>query len=535
MSISLSDTLARLEAIIKENAPSVDIGPGTVFSELLIKLNTTLQNPIANDIDALSAASSITKALNSPTDTYSVAIDEIASNYNTARGQGQKSAGVIKVVVSSAQTYIINQNFVFIQPNLSLNYLVTGSFKAKVTLSTNPVDASELQLYSQGNLYYFLVPVIAENAGGNYQLSDNTNFTTQVALTNFVEARAYGNFTSGLSIETDKELIARFQSSLTNKTLLSENSIKSRLLNLYPSFQDVSLVGANDGEMTRSKQNLFGISTLGVVDVYIRTSFGSETKVITKEAAYDQNDGLFHVSLDNTDAAGFYRIVSITPSGLGLGGSLLHTDTYGFETQPTSNLITSVQEARFTKYQTCSITFDPSDVLSEGVQVYNFDIVVSLQPNIASIQDLFLSSSERIVCADYLIKGAVPCYVSVDLKIYKKSSLSVIPVETLKQDIFNYVNSIKFGENLNVSEIIKICHKYDISHVKLPITVNGDIYAQDSSVISFSSRDVLEIPTNLAKGVSPKTTAFVIDYFKTAGSSVLDSQTLSDAIGVEIL
>jgi hypothetical protein len=194
-----------------------------------------------------------------------------------------------------------------------------------------------------------------------------------------------------------------------------------------------------------------------------------------------------------------------------------------------------VQEARFTKYQTCDISFDPSDVLSAGVEVYDFDVVVSLQPNITEIQDLFLTSSERIVCADYLIKGAVPCYITVDLKVYKKNALSVIPLETLKQDIFNYVNSLKFGENLNVSEIIKICHKYDISHVKLPVTVNGDIYSQDSSVISISSRDVLEIPTNLAKGVSPKTTAFVIDYFKTPGSSIINSQTLSDAIGVEIL
>lgn len=529
MSESVADTQQRLEAIIKETYPLVDIGPGSVFSELVTKLAATAQNPIKNDVDTLNSSNAVVEALESIEDTYNPIIDGVASNYNTYRNQGIKSAGTLKVTMAQNRTYFIADNLRFSQPALGLEYVTTAEY----TVKADATGASELPLYSEGEFYYFLLPVEATEVGAVYQVSAQTIFilSNTSDLANFVEAKAYGNFTTGLPLETDKQLIARFQSSLTNKSLLAEKSIRARLFDLYPSFQDISVVGANAPEMTRCKHNVFGISTLGTTDIYVRTTLGAETKVIKKTAT--KVEGSWTFSLNYEDAAGFYRIISIIPSGSNLGGSLAFTATYGYSTTgiSPSNLVNNLTEARFTKYQTCEVTFDHA---AAGTTL-DLDILVAQQPSIGEIQDLFNSNDERIACADYLVKAAIPCYVSIDLTVYKRTSLSTIPVELLKQDIFNYVNTLKFGMTLKVSEIVNLCHKYDISRVALPLTITGEIFGLDSSVTFISNKDALEIPTILSKGISSRTTIFIVDYFKSSGSSAINQNTLLDAISIKVI
>ena len=147
----------------------------------------------------------------------------------------------------------------------------------------------------------------------------------------------------------------------------------------------------------------------------------------------------------------------------------------------------------------------------------------------ADIQNIFLSSTERIICADYLVKSALPCYVSMRLKLHRKNNSITLPIESIKQDIFNYVNSIPFGESLYVSHIIDICHKYDVKYVELPLVVNGEIYTNAGTTISISDSDILAIPTKLSSGVSSKTTAFFIDYF-----SLQTPNKLTDSIGIDV-
>ena len=100
MAETLNDTQTRLETFIRNNYPNVDIAPGTVLSELLIKLSATLQNPIMNSMTILDQGNTITKVINSDTDTYNSLMDGVASNYNVLRDQGKKSVGKIKVVVT---------------------------------------------------------------------------------------------------------------------------------------------------------------------------------------------------------------------------------------------------------------------------------------------------------------------------------------------------------------------------------------------------------------------------------------------------
>ena len=533
MSELISDTQLRLQTFIAESFPAADISPGSVLNELVVKLASTLQNPIKNDISTLQQTSSIVAALESPEDTYSDIISNIATNYGVARNEGNYAAGKLKVIVSGDSNIYLDKGFTFQQPVLKLNFKVTTNYR----ITTSPQNSNELLLkqINGSSLYYFILPVQAEGTGSKYRIQDQTGYQ----LTKFVDAKAYGNFSGGLDQESDKELISRFKSGLSHKTLLSKDSIYYRVHELLPNLRDISLITANDVESTRAKQNVFGISTLGMVDVYAKTSFGLDTSTLsmlgTKTAT-----GVWSISFGQDDAAGFYKVISILPKDSGLLGSLTHTIEYDYSNSGTpSNILNNKYEARFTKYQTAvaTVEFDETslDDRSEEVPVGTqelFDVIVSRQPDIKEIQDLLLSTGERIPCADYLVKATLPCFVTINLKLVRKDSTQDFPVDLLKQDIYNYVNSLKFGEDLHASAIINICHKYDIRNVQLPLKLTGDIFTDHSTIIKISSPDVLTIPTKLTMGVSKKTTSFVLNYFN---QDTDPGSNLTDAIGIELI
>lgn len=515
-------TAARLAAFIAQNYTDIETGPGSVINELLIKLAATIQNEQYNTIEAINQGATIKQVLAATEDSYSPVVDLIASNYNTTRSTGKKVTGKIKITLSSASDYNFRAGLTFTQPALNLNYILTSG----VRVSSQPDEAlKEIQLYRDQGFYYFILDVEAAEAGPEYQTSSGTVFAlaTDYFINSFVKAEAYGNFASGEAVETDKQLIAKIKSNLGNSRLESAAGI-AKNFKTFAGFQSLSICGANDAEMLRSKQNALGISTFGKADVYVRSSVGPETRQLQKEATkVSENSWIMHIN--NYEAPGFYTINSIIPAAtsISLGGTLIPTSVvYGkaFYTNQRNNELHSVVDARFTKYQTATVTFTYNDIPAIPVgSNAAFIVQTACQPNILEMQDLMLSDEYRLACADYLVKAVIPCFVSLDIKLIKKRSTDTfesLNLQNLKKDLFTYINTIPFGGELHASNIVDICHNYDIKRVDLPITMIGNILCPDGSTITVQDSDVLAIPYNLSKGVTPKTSLYFIDYYRVA-------------------
>jgi hypothetical protein len=312
---------------------------------------------------------------------------------------------------------------------------------------------------------------------------------------------------------------------------------------MLPTFQTLSVCGANDPELTRAKDNIFGISTFGKADVYVRTAVGPEIK-IDDVLAVKTAEGRWELDLNSDFCAGFYRVISILPKvdDILLSGALTVTETtysYRLFQGGRNNEIPKLIDARFTKYQTAKIKFnyvegedDPKIPVGEKAE---FTVSVSYQPYITEIQNLLLSDDERFACSDYLVKAPLPCFVSLDLSLTRKNSSDTydsLNLNLLKRDIFNYINTIPFGEDLYVSKIIDICHNYGIARVNLPTVVRGNILCNDGTTIALEGNDGLSIPTNIAKGVSKKTTLYFIDYLRESSG---EGGNIVDSIGLNLL
>lgn len=521
MSETLENTVARLATFVAENYSDIETGPGSVINELLIKVAAATQNKQYNLISDLAQSNTISSVLSSDVDTYSPILDAVASNYNTVRHQGFKVKGKLKITVSSDAAYVFRAGFKFLQPALNLEYSLVNELR--VSSEPDPV-LDELQLFSDNGLYYFIVDVEASDVGAEYQVSSGTVFALYPKnfISGLVKIEAYGSFSSGASTETDRELVMRFKSSLGNTRLESAAGIANNFKNTFAGFQTLSVCGANDTEMLRSKQNALGISTFGKADVYVRSVVGLETYHITKTAKKIA-EGTWQVSIANSDAPGFYTVKSILPTtvNVSLGGTLVPTSVdfdWAIYAGRRNNDINSRSEARFTKYQTATVTFSYTE--SPEVPVHSpalFELSLTGQPNIMEMQDLLLGDAQRLACADYLVKSVVPCMVSFDISLAKKTAIDTyesLNLQQLKKDIFMYVNTLPFGAELQASNIVDICHNYKIKRVNLPIHMTGIIVPPDGQPITITSTDVLSIPDLPKIGVTPKTTLYFTDYYR---------------------
>lgn len=572
---NLDTTLLRLQEFIRGVNPSADLAPGSVLNELLLKVAAQIHTTIIeNDLLAVSQASTVVQALESSSATFSPVIDKLASNYNVARKTGSVATGFIKVFVSANKRYFLQNRFKFIQPSLNFNYETTQAWEI-VTSTPLATATNQLQLFPavpSTTKFYFIVPVsavaVGEETNAIKAVQNNTAFLVDPTMrfNEFLEAQAYGNFTKGENVENDVQLITRFKDGLSIKSLVSPASIRSRLMDQFTDIKAVTVLGANEYEMQRAKSNIFGISTLGSADIYVRPSTTTASKEVRCKAKLNAARTYYEVNILNTyselaalsfssfaaltdrlytpvqisnvlEIAPFYSVSQITAtvSREAVGLDTLRI-TFGYNNTITpSNAIFSASQARFSKYQTALLQFQLAD-MSGGTEDIEVDIVFNYPQSIATIQDYVLDDANRNVCADFLVKGVVPCYVTVSLSLLSSTinPIKASTVQSIKQDIFNYINSIPFGEDLVASRLVDICHNYEqVKKVLLPLKMFGDIILPvatrsraSSDVLHISGSDILAIPDSLENqelGVSKRTTMFFANIGAASVSDPLDA------------
>jgi hypothetical protein len=522
---TVAQTRLRIETIIKEKAPDIDLSPGSVLGELLTQYVAVAQNEQRNDVLAIEAAKVVKDVLDSATDTFSPTIDRLASNYDTYRNEGKNASGFVKVTVNRGRTYFIPEGFQFVQPNLNFTY-------ATITDYTITPTSSPVTLKQDGETFFFIIPVEATAIGKEKQVSYGTRFAlaNPASIPEFVGATAASAFLQGEDKENDRELITRFRLGLSTKNMISPIAIESMLKDNYPGFRSVSVRGIGDPEDIRGANNPFGITVPGMVDVYVRMTDSLPTTTIQLTGSLitsGPNTGYWQIQIPADAVPGFYKVISIIRHGGSEAGTqTFRSVTYNYDDALyiKKNVVNSVQEARFTKYQAATVVFAyPS---TNAIEV--FDVTFLYQPSVADVQANFLDDAKRIPCADYLVKGIVPCNVSVKVRIVKKSALDTVDINAIKADIFKYVNGLTIGESISASKIVDICHNYDIKRVDLPVILKGSVIAPFSSTdstIYISGTDTLVIPNNSSVGVTPYTTAFFINYFDENGNEAISVET----------
>lgn len=485
---TIDTTYLRMKQFLAETNSKVDLSAGSVMNEWVLKLSAAAFNElINNDVLAMDNVKSIADAQASLVDTFSEAIDKIASNYGITRKAGVKAAGTIRVVVQSAQSYFIEQGLRFVYPLLNAGF---------VTKEASDIAATDVNTEADGSAWFTLA-VEAESDIGTVVIAEDSGFAldSNFTIDGFVEAYAEAGFTAGSSTETDVELISRFRDGLVVKNYSSAAAIKSKLTDVYSDLQAVAVVGSGDVELLRGKNTSFGISAQGAADIYIRHGFNIES------ATLDVVDGI-------VTCPGVYRFKAIPNV----------TFAYSLTDDAEEALLSTTMHGRFSKYQKVTITG------SETPTVTGYRMA-----NVEAIQDLLNEPENRQVGANYLVKGVVPCIVTVGLTLLQNASKPITDdvKNAIRTDIATYIHALTFGEAMIASRLIDICHNYSqVKAVQLPLLLQGDIWLPTTTVVcdansqsetadtyTLKGNNTLTIPDNSelrAYGVSSKNTLFFV-------------------------
>lgn len=521
----LADAELLIAQFLSEEFPSIDFNrEGTIYEhwvrpgavEYLInrRLHETAQN------------SSTLKGIEEDPDGVDAGIAAaVLSNYLVSQNSGTSAVGQIKLVVSSNRAYRLSKGLSFSTEDGKV-FVTTETV---VTTSSTP-GQDQVPLLAEGaNLWYFLVPVSAAEPGESYNIPRGTRLSPSGAITSLVTASAFSSFSGGTNAEGFDGIRSRILRELSVRNLTSEFSLESTIRDSFPDLQYCSAVGMGSAVISRNRSPLIGTPIGGIVDVYVRTSTTPVYRTFEAEATLVEGElEIFKLSLGRDVAPGHYFVRSIRPSSLTFAGTyeiisstrsinnLVSSTAAGVTSAESPNRISEVVQGGYSRWQENEVVFRASLTEPRNLDGGNLAVQVEVfvMPDIDAIQDLVSRRDIRVGGTDYLVRAFVPCLVSLSSIRVKVSQEEPGLESQIRGEIMSYVNSVRPGDGVRVDSIVaKIRAVPSVVSVDLPIKVTGTVYPPGihPTEVIYSSRSVLQVPTEGTLGFGPENVAFFLE------------------------
>ena len=501
--------------------PNLDLTTGRVLRELLIRpaaIFYTLNN--VNITNLQNSMSMLTVSQNPDLATPEV-VAAILSNYRLTPSQGTTASGQISIVVGSLITTSVEQGTIFTANGL--NY-ITQSPYVGVTDPTAVVSPQTVLMYQRSDgTYAFTIPVVAETVGSQYWVRQGTAFTATPAPVGMITALAVNDFAGGTNPSTNAEMVALFQQALSPQVLASRVSMEA-LLRTFAAINSLSIIGFGDPEMLRDRHNIFAMSTGGKADVYVKTNFYPVSTPVEKTATLiDPATGLWQIGVTRDDAPGFYLIQGINQPNTPVGTTSLEitAEVRGLDlTQVDDEFVPAISnmvEGAYSRYQTAVVQFkDPCVDYTKLVAGAQASYVVNFLalPSIATLQDKSNDRGTRNPQADYLIRAAVPAFVTVGITVQYQDGQTAPSASLIKQAIVNQIALLDFSYGILPASMVHEAVYAATAGANVvsisPVEFYCQIRKPDGTFITTRSTDGITLPNLPAEDVTSRTTIFYL-------------------------
>ena len=503
---------------VSANNPSLDLTPGTVLYEVMIRQMAQFYLFVRSQVDLYGKTQSLYQVKQNPSIASDAIVDSILSNFLISRRGGFPASGRVKIFVSLDTIYEIPQGTALTTDD-GLIYITTQGWTIESSVNTS----TNLKLYASDTAesqFYFILPVVASEVGSKYVIGDNIKMSLVSRFSHYIGAVTFGSFTGGVDIENTEDIIQRLPDALASRNLISPRAIKIGLSENFNNVISVGVSGMSSKALHRGSDNIFGIKSGGFADIWVRTSTSLVMKQVELIAQLSGNsnivypgvDATYKVTVPNYIYYGHYFIADIKPS-IGrevLGSYVINSQTRGVV--DSSHRLKTSDVAAYSMYGTTEVSFTvPAD---PGQTLWNVTkpVLVSIagQEGIDKIQDYISNPEIRPACVDYLVRAAIPCFISLlPITVHVKSAISAAAIQTI---IFSYVNTLPSGASLNLDSIVHNIRKNpEVSRVEMPLRASGRIFAPNGEVIDITSSNSLTIPDRGDVQVLPESCAFFLD------------------------
>lgn len=315
MAIEISPTdVARAEtfiaSLLTDNVPEGQYGKGTALRDLTVKAFAFIFAHLQKETAQVKALQSLLNVQSIAVSTdpnidrnVTVATDAILSNWFITRKPGGFSRGIVTVVVSKKQDYLIKRNQRFQYNNALLFYPDTEGTTTDVLIPSR--DLSTL-VTTNGTVegYQFNLRVIAAKTGSVYDVEaadwiDSGNFSPFV-----IRLFSSEKFSGGENKETTDTLISRSNTAIAVRNLINNRSIDATLRDRFTDIKRLVTIGMGDPEMRRDILQDSAVTNFlhlgGHYDVYVEMPITQKTFEGQLGGAYVRPDGRATVFRDTT-------------------------------------------------------------------------------------------------------------------------------------------------------------------------------------------------------------------------------------------
>ena len=513
-----ADYLAQL---LNEAHPALDTSYGSVLRQLLITPAAVFYTLNSQNIANLNASQSLLQVATNPTLASPAVVDGILSNFLVARAPATYTTGSLVLTVGESVFTPVPIGTVFVSAS-GINFQTVSQFWG-VSDVDSVTPTSRLIETGAAGTSYFTVDVVAADAGPSVILS-GTAFTIKSTVSNVTAVYAASDFVTGAAEQTNQELIAELSTGISAKSTADRQSISALIKSSFTGIAAVSIIGNGDIEMSRDKHNIFGIGTGGKADVYVKPGTAPTITLTNRPAVLiNAAEQVFQLSFASNEFPGFYRVEAIKPAGSGAAGSLsIIMDTRSLNT-PTADFTPyfgTTVEGIYSAYQTAVVQFvDPAASTSgmvAGTSTTNYDVYVSAIPSIGAIQNLLIARDRRTPAGDYLVRAAIPCFVSITVNVKYRSDQITFTSDTaagIQTAIAAAINSLDFSaESIPASLIVNTVSGVigSAGYADVPVDIRGVIRAPSGTNIYIYGPDRLVIPTVAEENISPRTVGFYL-------------------------
>lgn len=530
----VADSQAFIKNFLSDKFPSMDLEPGRVLHDLVLKAGAYVHVLNQEDMDRLRRSSSLYEIEQDPSLADENTVDRVISNYLIARRTGTKAGGQVTIIISDNTTTTVGEGAIFVANNL--NFVTTQPFIG--TAGSLTTTYSRPIVERTDGSYSFTIDVVAEATGSAYLLKQDTRMVWTRPTANYIDSVVEEDFTGGVNTETNEDLLNRMQDGISTKVMGGRDNIAALIRENFPSVGVISQPGNGDPEMIRDQ--VFGISAGGKVDIYPRTATTPIMQTLTKACLLiDADEHIFQMTLLRDDYPGFYEVRSIKPVGAGeTEGSLeVVQEVRGVDESDlpyNAPKIMDINEGAYSRFQTAVIQFKSPTTsvtgLTPGSSSVNFEADVLGLPYIKDIQDFVSARGRRAPSTDYLVRAPIPMLIGVSIIIGRTVNDEDVNTDAVKNAIAADINDIGFIlGRVPASYVIDAAYTALTGDmvVKSPVQLIGALRKPDGDYVVLRSQTELVVPEYPGTTVSSRTVGVYLSTDDIAVSTVLiDTKTV---------
>jgi hypothetical protein len=450
-------------------------------------------------------------------------VDDIMSNYGVARKEGSAAVGDVTIILSQDNTVVLAEGSIFEAEGKQ--FTADEVFTAKTEPEQIQTSGDRLLTALADGTFAFTISVTAVEEGVDSEIAKDTALIPAILVPNFVRSFATSDFVNGRDVETNTELLTRFQEGIACKAPSNRVNMKA-LLATFEEFANVlrsSITGFGDEEMLRDQHTIFPMSFGGTADWFVRTQARLLRSAIVKEATLIEigdGYGIWQFGIGRDEAPGFYEIDNVRLPGAEevAGGFEITLDERNNDLTGSGFIpdIQTIEEGAYSRFQSTVIRFKDTVTdhsgLVETESKQEYSVEVRMMPLIGEIQDAMSAFDVRAYGSDVLVRAPVPVFMTLSFTISKKNNAPDPDLDGIANALAAEVNNVEFTGRLAASQLHDVIHGFlDTASVVGNIDMFGRIRYPDGTRKFVRSSEVIEINGPAEQQVSSRTVQFFLD------------------------